>query len=258
VVVRLLGGTALVSLLLVPPELAAQVPSDSGRIVGHLVDAVTLAPVAAAEVKLVTSLIETPVRDVTDDEGRFVFPSVRPGSCKLEIEQLAYGTQWTTVDVPRGETIDVEVQVAPQPVLLEPLKVEVYPRSLRLEREGFYRRRDTGFGYVFGPAELGHWRGSLTQNLQMVPGVYRSIGDVPKIKMLFPGAYKLSWCVPTIFVNGWPDPVAIESLDAYQPSMLEGVEVYRTWWDIPGKYKILLYPSRLDCGVVLLWLRGEG
>ncbi len=259
VIHRLLASTAIATLLLLPPELAAQVHPDSGQIVGRLLDGLTLTPVVAAEVRLITSLIETPARSVTDEDGHFLFSSVRPGSCRLEIEHLGYGTQWTTFDVPRGGTIDVEVHVAPEPVLLEPLKVEVYPRSLRLEREGFYGRKELGFGHVFSRAELDDWRGSLSQNLQMVPGVYRYPGDPDAfVRMLFPGSYGLSMCAPAVFVNGWRDPSAISYLDAYHPSQLEGVEVYRAWWEVPGKYRIRLYPSRLECGVILLWLREGG
>ncbi|MGD2216736.1 MAG: carboxypeptidase regulatory-like domain-containing protein [Gemmatimonadales bacterium] len=262
VIPRFLAGTAILSRLLFAPELAAQVHPDSGQIVGRLLDGLTLAPVVAAEVTLITSPIEAPVeapaRSITDEEGRFLFFSVRPGSCRLEIEHLGYGTQWTTIDVARGRTIDVEVHVAPEPVLLEPLKVEVYPRSRRLEHEGFYTRKELGSGHVFTRAELDDWRGSLSQNLQMVPGVYRYPGDSALVQMLFPGHYGLSMCAPTVFVNGWQDPSAIGFLDAYDPSQLEGVEVYRAWWEVPGKYRIRLYPSRLECGVILLWLREGG
>jgi hypothetical protein len=254
---RLLSGTAIVSLLLVP-ELTAQVHPDSGQIVGRLLDGLALTPVVAAQVTLTTSLIDAPVRSITDEEGRFLFTSVRPGWCRLEIEHLGYGSQWTTVDVPRGGTIDVDVHLSPEPVRLEPLHVEVYPRSPRLEREGFYTRKQHGFGHVFSRAELGDWRGSLSQNLQMVPGVYRYPGDSALVRMLFPGSYGLSMCAPTVFVNGWPDPSAISFLDVYHPSQLEGVEVYRAWWEVPGKYRIRLYPSRLSCGVILLWLREGG
>jgi hypothetical protein len=254
---RTLRAAAILSLPLFPPELAAQVHPDSGRIVGRLRDGLTLTPVVAAEVTLITSLIAVPVRSLTDEEGRFLFSSVRPGSCRLEIEHLGYGTQWTTFDVPRGGTIDVEVRVAPQPVRLEPLLVEVYPRSPRLEREGFYSRKKLGFGHVFSRAELDDWRGSLSQNLQMVPGVYRYPGDTAAVVRMLahPGPYGVSRCAPTVFVNGWRDPSVISVLDVYHPSQLEGVEVYRAWWEVPGKYRIRLYPSRLSCGVILLWLR---
>ncbi|MGD2154546.1 MAG: carboxypeptidase regulatory-like domain-containing protein [Gemmatimonadales bacterium] len=256
---RLLRGAPIVLVLLLPTELTAQVHPDSGRIVGRLLDGVTLTPVVAAEVTLSCSLIDVPARNVTDEDGEFVFSSVRPGWCKLEIEHLGYGSQWTTVDVPRGGTIDVDVHIAPEPVRLEPLRVEVYPRSRRLEREGFYSRKELGSGHVFTRAELDDWRGSLSQNLQMVPGVYRYPGDPDAlVRMLFPGHYGLSMCAPTVFVNGWQDPSAISFLDAYDPSQLEGVEVYRAWWEVPGKYRIRLYPSRLECGVILLWLREGG
>jgi hypothetical protein len=255
VIPRLLRGTPIVLVLFLPPELTAQVHPDSGRIVGRLLDGLTLTPVVAAEVRLTTTLIDTPARNITDEEGRFLFASVRPGSCRLEIEHLGYGVQWTTVDVPRGGTIDVEVHMAPEPVLLEPLEVVVHARSRLLEREGFYRRKELGFGYVFTRAELDDWRGSLSQNLQMVPGVYGYPGDSALVRMLFPGHYGLGMCAPTVFVNGWRDPSAISFLDVYHPSTLEGVEVYRAPWEVPGKYRVRMYPSRLACGVILLWVR---
>lgn len=253
---RLVAGTAIATLLLLPPELAAQVHPDSGRIVGRLLDGLTLTPVVAAEVTLITSLIEAPVRTLTDDEGLFLFASVRPGWCRLEFEYLGYGNQWTTVDVPLGGTIDVEVHLTPEPVRLEPLRVQVELRSERLERIGFYTRKRFGSGHVFGPAELDDWRGSLTSNLEMVPGLQRSVDGT--IRMLFPGAYGLGMCVPIVFVNGWPDPAVVSYLDIYDPRGLEAVEVYRAPWEIPGKYRIRMYPSRPSCGVILLWLRDRG
>ncbi len=254
---RFLGGALTVLVLLLPPELDAQVHPDSGRIVGRLLDELTLTPVVAAEITLITSLLEVPVRNLTDEDGRFLFSSVRPGWCRLEIEHLGYGTQWTTVDVPRGRTIDVEVHVAPEPVLLEPLEVVVHTRSRRLERVGFYRRKEFGFGHVFGPAELDDWRGSLSSNLQRVPGLYHFPGDSALIRMLFPGHYGLGICAPYVFVNGWPDPVVISHIDVFHPSTLEGVEVYRAPWEVPGKYRARISPTRLTCGVILLWVREE-
>ncbi len=264
VIPRLLRGTVILLALLLPAELTAQVHPDSGRIVGRLLDGLTLTPVIAAEVRLITSLNDVPVRNLTDDEGRFLFSSLRPGSCRLEIEHLGYGIQSTTVEVPRGGTIDVEVRVAPEPVRLEPLEVVVHTRSRWLEREGFYRRKEFGFGHVFGPLELDDWRGSLTSNLEeRIPGLrHHYVADDTidaTILMLFPGPYKLKEkiCVPTVFVNGWPDPVIVQNLDVYHASALEGVEVYRTALEVPGKYRVRLYPTRLDCGVILLWVRDE-
>lgn len=260
---RLVRGTVVVSVLLLPPELTAQVHPDSGRIVGRLLDGLTLTPVVAAEVRLITSLNDVPVRNLTDDEGRFLFSSLRPGSCRLEIEHLGYGIQSTTVEVPPGATVDVEVHVAPEPVRLEPLEVVVHTRSRWLEREGFYRRKELGFrNTIFGPLELDDWRGSLTSNLvERIPGLRHHCvaGDTidATILMLFPGPYRLGMCVPTVFVNGWPDPVLVENLDVYQARELEGVEVYRLPLEVPGKYRVRIYPTRLTCGVILLWVRDE-
>jgi hypothetical protein len=147
-------------------------------------------------------------------------------------------------------------------VLLEPLKVVVRARLRSLEREGFYRRLEFGFGHLFGPADLDDWRGSLTSNLvERIPGLQHYADGT--IRMLFPlnapalSTVGLTWCVPTVFVNGLPDPVVVGHLNTYHPSALEGVEVYRTLLEVPGKYRVRMYPSRLKCGVILLWVRDE-
>lgn len=109
---------ALAACLLVgawgPTEASAQ-----GTVNGRVFDAESGSPLAGARV----SLVETGRVTSTNEDGRFRIPDVAPGTYRLRVETISYRTFEQTVQVQEGETVDLDLGLALQPVRLRELVV---------------------------------------------------------------------------------------------------------------------------------------
>jgi hypothetical protein len=81
----------------------------------------------------------TAVRAVTDDNGRFRFEEVPPGTYMLVTDHLAYGTKMDTLIVPHGEKLNVRMLVDNRPIEIAPIVVttEAPPVAIDRKRGGF-------------------------------------------------------------------------------------------------------------------------
>jgi len=96
---------------------------------GRVTDAESREAVGDAEV----TLLGTSHRRVTDDDGRFRFEEVPPGTYTVEVKHLAYGSRTDTVQVGTGLAVNLEIPVSMQPVALDPIHVSVEAQPLGSE-----------------------------------------------------------------------------------------------------------------------------
>lgn len=96
---------------------------------GRVTDTGNQKAVADAEV----TLLGTSHRRVTNDDGRFRFEEVPPGTYTVEVRHLAYGTRTDTVQVGTGLAVNLEIPVSMQPVALDPIHVTVEAQPLGSE-----------------------------------------------------------------------------------------------------------------------------
>lgn len=251
--------------------LAAGSPLGAQAIRGRVVDAagegVPEAMVAAGEGR-------QEVRVRTGADGAFALPLRGPGAFRLRVTRTGYapGTSGV-VNVALGETVEVEMRVAAQPLGLEPLTVKGRqgPRRIpALEASGYYTRQASGLGRFLGRDVMERRRGArLAQVLDDVPGVrlYRdrrgnefvtfdaaqSNGAIRRAQ-----AGEPNLCQPLFYLDGTMvasgtanGPVGTLINDLIQPEDIEAIEVYSNVSRIPPQYN----GSSSACGVVLIWTR---
>lgn len=250
--------------------------SSTSRIVGRVLDRTTNRPVASAQVWLSGAGRRT----TTSDRGRFTLHSVPGGTQTLRIRHLGYGQREAEVRVPARRTVEVEVELAPEPVEVEPLKVAVDVRSPRLERAGYYDRKRmasmAGFGHFLDGEALRGRGGKVSQILSSVstlnasgqttvylPGeeetqLVEGLVYFPRHRQL-----RLGQCFPAVYLDGHKvigsgdaasyvarlGPRGLNSL--VLPSEVAGIEVYNGAAGTVGEFQA----SDSRCGVVVIWTR---
>jgi hypothetical protein len=229
--------------------------SGPTRIVGRVLDAVTLEPVEAVNVVFGTLGLQR----LTDTEGTFVFPRVEPGSHELVLEHLAYGTRRDTVVVRGGELINVEVRMAVRPIELEPLTVTLERRPLPPKMHGFYDRMDRGWGNFITRERIESRQPvRITQMLGDLPGVrlvHLSAGRYMPIlrnQVRFVDGRNVEQCPPLVYLDNIPILDGAQEIDLLVlPHDIEAVEVYKSAGTVPAKFG----GSMAGCGVIVIWTR---
>jgi len=231
--------------------------SGPTRLVGRVLDAQTLEPIEAVNVRIEALGLQR----LTDMEGHFVFPLVDPGSHELVLEHLAYGTRTDTVTVGGGELIDVDVRMAMRPIELEPLTVVVERRPLPPKMHGFYSRMDRGWGDFITrealetrqPVRISQMIGDLpgARLIQVAPGQYAPIF---RHQARFMDGRNLSPCPPAVYVDGILILDGATAIDEFVlPHEVEAVEVYKSAASVPARFG----GSTAGCGVIVIWTRSR-
>jgi len=187
---------------------------------------------------------------VTDAEGRFAALLPGPGDYLLRTLLRRYEPTLYPLTVEASdETIEIVVQLAPEPVELDGIFVEVEAeeRSRYLERVGFTRRSRSGFGDFLDADDLEGPRANLLQLFTGVPNL-RATPDA--LRMFFrPGSGRSGWCTPTVWVDGLPIEAGASLSMVVSAPMIDAVEIYRVEREIPLRYRL----PRQGCGTVLIW-----
>lgn len=244
---KLIAAVSVGSLFLAGPALGQRAPSRSD-IVGRVLEAGSRTPVESADIVLDGGVLWTS----SDGRGRFILEDVSAGFHTLRVRHLGFESRERPIEVPAGYALGLTIRLAPKPVEIEPLVVEVQPelRVRRLQREGYYRRRDLGFGTFLGPQYLTRWSG------HRVPALLERLGGARihrrgtgrAFRVVFPrNQHRCSRTGAMFFVDGkrWgrtaPDFPATEiaAVEVYKgPSQLVGTTVGTT---------------RVTCGLILVW-----
>lgn len=224
-------------------------PREPGRLLVRVLDANTSSPVGQVEIRLPTAEERTAI---TDAEGRARFGSLAPAVHEMELRHITYGTRSQLVNVPEGRTVELEVELVPRAIRVEPLTVDVTIRPRGLEREGYFDRRRLGFGTYFDPAEVDGM--SLAGMLREVPGLRLAPmrGSAFRHRPYFTRGART--CPPTLVVDGMYvrlRGMAIE--DMVDRHNVLAMEVYRPG-NTPGQFQ---YTFHRDCGAVVIWTRAR-
>lgn len=231
--------------------------TESGQIVGRVVDGGSGRGVEAATVRLEPSGLEVATRY----DGRFTFRDVPSGDHTLHLRHLAYGEHETEVTVEPDRTIDVEMAVSEEPVELEPLEVTVRHRYRPLERRGYYERMHLAeaLGGVFltpeiierrKPSKLSH----LLGHVPMVRLDRRCRGGACGNQVVIRGCGGAGGS-PAVFLDGIEYDFArgnVRGIDEIPMQDIRAVEVYRSPAELPGEF----YTTSGHCAVVLWTKKG--
>lgn len=109
---------ALTAALLLPVA-GAEAQTETGTVVGQVVQTATGMPLSNVQVTVAGSNVGT----VTDQNGRFRIANVRPGTRQIRAQMIGYRTATETVEVPAGGTVTLNLQLTESAVALDELVV---------------------------------------------------------------------------------------------------------------------------------------
>lgn len=229
-----------------------------GRLVGRVSHAPDGRPVQGVRVHLTGLSLDV----LTDESGRFVFPSVPPGSHAVEFSNLGYATRVDTIAVVADQTSDARVTMAVDPVELEPVEVIVEGRVPLLERRGFYERRRRTNGDFVERSDIEAWGSNqVTDVFRRVNGARIRLQDAMNplssavILTRGIGTGGSGLCYPRVYVDGiivhrgGDEPAMLNYF--VTPDRVAGIEVYHGGSATPMEYG----GTGALCGVIVVWTR---
>jgi hypothetical protein len=168
----------------------------------------------------------------------------------LDVEMLGYANREESVTAIAGRTLELTVALSTQPIELDPISVVV--RSDWLEMNGFYERREEGLqGTFVDRTEIENRSAATFRDLfTSVPSIRVDFIDPGRTRIALrrnPGAGTGEGCAPQVYVDGQR---IVRQLDAIEPAIVEGIEVYAGALAPPG------YGN--SCGAILIWTRRGG
>jgi hypothetical protein len=238
------SSAVILAALLSPPSIA-RAQSKTASITGRVVSSAEKEPVAGARVVLVA------LRKVvaTDSVGRFAFPSLAPGSYRIEASMIGFPPLTAVVTVNAGERKDIEFRTDSLGQLLPTIYVEGEPVAEELRvMTTFERRMSHGSGRFITREDI--VRRNPTRIMDMIrflPGVRSNCRGMACVVLL---NHDPSGCPPAIFVDEQRTHVSV--LDNTPPGDIEGIEIYRGPSETPPE----LNNETARCGgAIAIWTR---
>jgi hypothetical protein len=229
---------AAISVLVSLSLLGVASPARAQMVAGTTLDANTRAPIPDVQVALVDTAGTVRKTVVSDDAGQFTLVVADSGRYTLRGTRLGYVVARSeSIQLGRGETLQVELHMSVQPVPLDPLRVVARERSLRQrDLNEYYRRAEANktkhLGWIF-----------TRQDLE----VYDAWKYETFIRREAPVAFKR--CRPAMYWDG--RPIQADEMDGLMSiSNIEGIEFYRDFGP-PGTR----FTDVGGCGLVLIWTR---
>ena len=237
-------GLAAGALALAPATLPGQDPNARGTLSGVVRDS-SGAGIAGAEI----TVAGTGLRAHSNGEGEFRLTNVPAGSVTVGVRRLGFVPTAETIVIAANEAARVFVIVAP---LAQSLATVVVHGDRRFEdygrMAGFYQRRARASGGHFITREQIDQRnpGQLTDLFRNVPGarIYSStFSNVVRFRGMR--------CAPLVWLDGFPATAGEYDLDALDPYIVEGIEVYLGVATVPPEFRWVRGGG--SCGAIVIW-----
>ncbi len=232
------------------PAASVDDPFAPGRIVGQ---------VSAEDGRDGLSGVEIAIGDVSrtlsNAQGAFALANVPPGLHQIRLSYLGYATRTTTVILQPGATVELSARMSSEVIALDPIEVTVRSGSGYLERSGFYRRAQGGWGTHFDAEFIERTSPILISDMLRgrVPGVRIQYERENTYAMSRRGVNIRATGTPVqdmggacripVYVDGVP--TFDDELDRINPESVAALEVYHGV-GTPIEYDF-------GCGVVLIW-----
>lgn len=192
------------------------------------------------------------VRGYSNDTGGFRLLGVEEGSGAVRVRRLGYTPTTFTFQVTAGQTTMQDVVLARVPVEIQPVVVSAQaPPTYSGWAAKFYERRDRGgMGRFITREDIERRRAlRVTDLLRSIPGVtIRSSPWAANTVFL-----RNQRCPPFVWVDNAPAMSGYVDVDAFEPSTLEGIEIYHSASNIPAELSVPR--DRMACGMLVLWTK---
>jgi 5-hydroxyisourate hydrolase-like protein (transthyretin family) len=225
-------------------------PRSELTVSGMVLDHASGSPVVAALVQLFQPGEGVPIREaLTDQNGRFQMDGLRSGEYRIRLDAFGFRELDEMVEFLDLGQVDLRVEMIPEALELDPVVVTRATRS-RLDRAGFYERRQRGIGVYLTRDEILRRTTSfqVSEALRGIPGarvVMGPFGEPSRVQ--FRGG-----CEPDLFIDGSPTQVGTTVDEVLSVDDLEGLEVYRGI-TVPAQFT-----TRSGCGAIVAWTRQPG
>lgn len=234
----------LLALCLLTPTLAVA-QQGTIRVLIEVRDAETNEPLIGAQVATDS------VARVTNLDGRVLFRGVAPGETHIAAAYVGYAPLDTLLDISTSSRISF--LLTPRPFNLQEVEVSADRfNAARLERSGFYRRRDTRAG-TFKTIEDLEKTGAV-----VFSDIFRSTAGL-RIESQFGQTRLVSNrrrdCSPAIFFDGIAARDLALSLESVPLDGVLAVEIYRGPSEVPAEFAASA--NQTECGAVLVWTRAR-
>ena len=186
---------------------------------------------------------------VTDSAGRFHL-SVPSGKNDITVMRLGYRPVHFEAEIAPDTTVVLTITMRAldaQP--LAPVEVTGERMSARLLRDGFYDRRDRGFGQYLDPDQVERLAGTVSQTSQML----RMMNGI-QVRCPAVGACRVTGTTSclTFFVDGVKQRNILLD-ERVSPSNVYAVEVYPRRSALPQEF----VDPVSQCGAIVVWTRSR-
>ena len=238
--VGLAGGV----LALAPASLCAQDVPSRATVAGMVRDS-SGAGIGGAEI----TIVGTGLRAHTNPQGEFRLTNVPAGTVTVGVRRLGFIPTVASIVVAVDEAATMTVLVTP---LAQALATVVVRGDRRYEGHGrlagFYQRRARSSGGHFITREQIDQRNpsQLTDLFRSVPGarIYSStFSNVVRFRGMR--------CAPLVWLDGFPATAGEFDLDALNPYIIEGIEVYLGVATVPPEFRWVRGGG--SCGAIVIW-----
>src|SRR3954470_7678273 len=195
----------------------------------------------------------TQLRATTDDRGEFRLPGVPAGTIEVRARRLGFRPDAVKITVPASgtESVSIKLEVASQE--LQPVLVRGQSVRYTGRLAGYYERLERRTSGVFITRDQIAQENprTLNQLLQRTPGIttLRQRDGSVGVRM------RDRTCAPLVWLDGSALPTGGGDLDTFEPSSLQGIELYLGSTGAPARYSWSRDLS--NCGTILLWTRGS-
>ncbi len=224
-------------------EVSAQVEDSLSSLRGQVLSRSRAEPVEQAFVFLLINGKGA----ITDEEGRFIIPDVRPILDTVQIRYLGLPPTKTTIQLESGRLTDAVFLLSQSVLEVAELKVEIR-RTMSGKMRGFEERRRKGFGYFITPEQIERRQPQRSSDmLRGIPGVTVGASQATGPAPVYFTRGSSGRCEPKIYLDG--QPMAGMAFDDITAMDLMAIEVYKGATQMPAQW------ATGSCGLLVVWTK---
>ena len=185
----------------------------------------------------------------SDAGGGFQTDVLPLGAYEMSVQAVSFTPVSHPLALSEEGIVDIRVEMTGVDFELAPI-VAVARRQTKLERAGFYERRERVMGYFLNREDIVARSALHPSDLfRTVPGARvvagRRVGQGAGVRLR-------GGCTPTVVTDGIVVSRSIEIDELLSVVAIEGIEVYHGA-SVPAQYAL-----NTTCGVIMLWSRDPG